>query len=99
MEPRSGTPTREARFRHFTITQGIAGLAFSPDGQRLAAAAGNNIVQVWDVTTGDEALVLHGHTDTVASVAFSPDGWRLASAGGDGTVRLWDATAVRNPPS
>ena len=71
-----------------------AGLAFSPDGRRLAAAAGNNIVKVWDVTTGDEALVLHGHKDTVASVAFSPDGWRLASGGGDGTVKLWDATAA-----
>ncbi len=77
----------------FHNNQGIVDLAYSPDGRRLAAAAGNNIVQVWDVTTGDAALVLHGHTDTVASVAFSPDGWRLASAGGDGTVRLWDATA------
>ncbi len=77
----------------FHNNAGIAGLAFSPDGRRLAAAAGNSIVQVWDVTTGDAALILHGHTDNVASVAFSPDGWRLASAGGDGTVRLWDATA------
>ena len=90
----------------FHNNQGIAGLAFSPDGRRLAAAAGNNIVQVWDVTTGDAALVLHGHTDTVASVAFSPDGWRLASGGGDGTVKLWDATAsaesvssTRTPPA
>jgi WD40 repeat protein/serine/threonine protein kinase len=78
---------------------GIRGLAFSPDGRRLAAAAGNNIVKVWDVTSGDEALVLHGHTDTVASVAFSPDGWRLASGGGDGTVKLWDATAAADAVS
>ena len=78
----------------FHNNDGIGGLAYSPDGRRLAAAAGNNIVQVWDVNTGDAALVLHGHTDAVASVAFSPDGWRLASAGGDGTVKLWDATAA-----
>ena len=78
----------------FHNNEGIAGLAFSPDGGRLAAAAANNIVQVWDVTTGDVALVLHGHKDSVASVAFSPDGWRLASGCGDGTVKLWDATAA-----
>ena len=70
------------------------GLAFSPDGRRLAAAAGNNIVTGLGRDHRARGPVLHGHKDTVASVAFSPDGWRLASGSGDGTVKLWDATAA-----
>ncbi len=79
--------------QEFHHAEGILGLAFSPDSRRLAAAAGNNLVKVWDMTTGEEDLVLRGHKDSVASVAFSPDAWRLASGSGDGAVKVWDATA------
>ena len=66
-------------------------MAFSPDGRRLASASHDGTVKVWDATTGQETLTLHGHTGQVSSVAFSPDGRRLASAGNDRTVKVWDA--------
>lgn len=77
----------------------IRRMAFSPDGTRLAGAAGsgpgdpraNSTVPVWDVSTGKVVMTLKGHAHQVASVAFSPDGQRLATGSWDGTVRLWDA--------
>jgi WD40 repeat protein len=69
--------------------------AFSPDGQRLAAASGDNFVKVWDSATGEEMLTCKGHTSRVFGVAFSPDGKHLASAGNDQTVRIWDAATGR----
>jgi WD40 repeat protein/serine/threonine protein kinase len=77
---------------------GIRGVAFSPDGTRLASASIDRTIKLWDVATGDEVLNLRGHTGGVLGVAFSPDGNLLASAGRDGAVRIWDARPWTPPP-
>jgi WD40 repeat protein len=80
----------------------VTSVAFSPDGETLAAAVGDapgrdrepGLIVLCNTATGQRRLTLTGHTNEVLSVAFSPDGKLLASGGSDRTVRLWDMTAV-----
>ena len=71
-------------------TRAVYGLAFSPDGTRLASASHDMMVRVWDVQTQRALLALDGHSDVAVSVAWSPDGSLIASGAHDGTVRLWN---------
>jgi WD40 repeat protein len=68
-----------------------SGLAFSPDGKRLASASWDNTVKVWDTADGRLICKMQGHSRAVVAVAFSPDGRRLASGGEDRSMKLWDA--------
>ncbi len=69
--------------------QWVYAVAFSRDGQRLAAGDINGLVKVWDVQNWQAITQLEGDTTVVYSVAFSPDGRTLASAGYQGQIRLW----------
>jgi WD40 repeat protein len=66
------------------------GVAWSPDGSRVATACADGLVREWDAVTGRELAVCPGHTDDVNWVAWSRDGKRLATASSDGTIRLWN---------
>jgi WD40 repeat protein len=66
------------------------GVAWSPDGKRLATAGYDKRTRVWDPTIGKELLTLTGHSGPVYSVAWSPDGKRLATGSQDYTARVWD---------
>jgi WD40 repeat protein len=85
-------------------SNGIWGLSFSPDGQRLATASGLHghdrpgEVKIWDAVTWHELITLEDNAAGVFGVAFSPDGRRLATASQDGTVRIWDGTPLAETP-
>src|SRR3989442_4669830 len=69
---------------------GVAALAFSPDGRTLATGSWDGFMKRWESERG-ALLWTSRHTDIIHCVAFSPDGHTLASGGDGATVRLWDA--------
>ena len=60
----------------------------SPDGETIASAGLDNVVNLWQLD-GTHIATLDDHDDRVMAVQFSPDGEAIASASADGTVRLW----------
>jgi WD40 repeat protein len=69
--------------------EAFGGVAFSPDGKRLAASGFQGPVKVWDVANGQEIRKLGGGD---AGLAFSPDGKRLAACD-DRMVTVWDTAS------
>lgn len=79
-------------------------VAFSPDGQLIAA--GSALVDghrgasteeesrfevfLWNTMSGELKQALPGHTGAISALAFSPNGSLLASAGRDRTLKIWD---------
>ena len=86
----AGRFMRKLESVHDSSLEWLRGVAFSPDGKVVAAAAGSKI-KIWDAQTGQFLMKLSGHR-WVESITFSLDGQLIASAGGeDDTVRLWNA--------
>jgi WD40 repeat protein len=75
-------------------TSDLVGIAFSPDGSRIATASFDRTVKLWDTLTGREVFTLRGHTAGLLALAFSPDGHRIVSGSIDFTARVWDATPL-----
>ena len=48
----------------------VWGVAFSPDGKRLATASADQTVKLWDAATARELLTLRGHQEDVTSVVL-----------------------------
>ena len=68
----------------------IRSFVWSRDGQRLASAADDHTVCIWDTTAGTQLRVLP-HPAAVASIAWSEDGRFIASGGQDRRIRIWNS--------
>jgi WD40 repeat protein len=90
-DPRDGRQLGGPLLGH--TTNGIATLAFSPDGEMLASGGYDETIILWDLNRR-QSLGTLAHKGGVAAVAFSPTGGLLASSaccsGLRDTLMLWN---------
>lgn len=83
------------------FANGATGIKFSPDGQLLAASTDHvreneggtatSLIKIWDVSSGEERLVIGDILWRNWDLAFSPDGQHITSAGSPPPgVAVWD---------
>lgn len=70
-------------------------MAFSRDGNFLASAGFDGIVQVWNMDNLDNLpVLLRDHASQVWSVDFSADGKYLYAGCQDGSIKIWPVDPV-----
>ncbi|XP_052628440.1 coronin-7-like isoform X2 [Harpia harpyja] len=72
-------------------TEKIYSIRFHPVASNLLVSSSYDMtVRIWELSAGQEALCLQGHTDQILSLAWSPDGKKLATVSKDGRLRLYE---------
>jgi WD40 repeat protein len=66
----------------------VSSLALLENGL-LASSSFNDVIIIWNVTTGQIHLELGGHMGTIFSLATLSDG-KLASGSDDKTIKIWN---------
>jgi len=69
----------------------VAGVAWSPDSQSLAAVGYDHMLRVWNAKTGMLRFRHVAHKLEVLSVSFDAAGELIATGGWDKNVKVWDA--------
>lgn len=72
----------------------VNGVAFSPDGERIASASKDGQIRIRDSRTGRMIQQFRAHKGAACSVAFHPEGRHIATAGTDRLVKVWDLAAT-----
>jgi geranylgeranyl transferase type-2 subunit beta len=73
-----------------TLPGWVAGVAYSPTGDRIATASADKLARIFDAKTGRERVSFKGHDDIVSAVAFHPGGERLATGSYDESAAIWE---------
>lgn len=72
--------------------RGPVQVAWSPNGQRIAALGRVGALNIYRVEGGTVEFQTQAHQGVAAHIAWSPDGSLVATGGNDGLVKLWKAS-------
>lgn len=75
--------------RELDLGRQVMGVAFSSDGERVAAVGEGGTIRVWSTSTGKLVSEPKGQLGPMLGVAFMPDGQRLVTIAVDRTMRVW----------
>ncbi|XP_075292298.1 coronin-7 isoform X4 [Opisthocomus hoazin] len=79
-------------------TEKIYSIRFHPVASDLLVSSSYDMtVRIWELSAGQEALCLWGHTDQIFSLAWSPDGKKLTTVSKDGRLRLYEPRRSPQP--
>src|SRR5262249_50760606 len=67
----------------------VVGLAWNPDGTRLASASRDKTSKLFNAANGESLMTYSGQGDQVFGVAFSADGKLIFTAGADKKIHAW----------
>lgn len=85
------TESREASEKH---SAAVGAIAFSPDGQFFATAAGREVF-IWSAADAKKLYALPAeHRDTITSLSFTPQG-TLVTASKDRSLKVWKLGAEK----
>jgi WD40 repeat protein len=69
----------------------IVNTRWSPDAERIATVDSQNMLHIWDTTSGDLITRFSIAGEGLTEISWSPDGAQIAaSTSRDFTVRIWD---------
>jgi WD40 repeat protein len=60
---------------------------------RLVTSSADQTARIWDASSGEELVVLAGHTGSVWQATWSADESRVLTRSDDQTARIWDASS------
>jgi len=63
---------------------------FSPDGKKMASCSDDNVIKIWDTTTGKCLITLKGHTQQILCMTFDASGKTLATGSADKSIMIWN---------
>jgi len=88
MDPLTGTEMRTFR----GTSEIVSALAFSPDGDYLAASGADSLIHHYHLGSGHETHTFRGNGTRLLDLAFSPgQTLRIAATSTSGTIKVWDA--------
>ncbi len=73
-------------------------VGYSPDGKKAFTTSFTEVIQAWDLNTGQPVGKSLPHHFRVWSIDVSPDGRTIVTGGADRLARLWDRTGIASAP-
>lgn len=94
MAAQQAKPQHHPNWKLMRVISGHLGwvrcMAVEPNNQWFATGAGDRMIKIWDLASGELKLSLTGHISTVRGLAVSPRHPYMFSAGEDKLVKCWD---------